>query len=205
MKKHRVILLLLSVYTLNIFCSLKKRPTPLQLHPELALDLSTVAKPVEMAQFAFSPEKDAELTQLRRDASRRFVAIMNQIAKFSWAPNLPDKPSFKVLCDQVAKYREQNLKLLEKNELLYDQGYDRRDNHFNSSMIPGLERIAQEYQFSASPIPVRIEQLMLLSDSESDLCVDCSDGSGSDVQPYPRPPELVRSINELDELEQLSL
>ena len=124
--------------------------------PPLFLDTAEIKKEQELTIQRFTMSDHDNMGE-RRDMSRLYVGLMNKIQSLKTESKLT-LISFQNLCEEVQLYKQNFLPLLAANKLLYDDGHDPKNNHFNSEMLQQLEEIALKHSFPEGYVPFCVVQ-----------------------------------------------
>lgn len=117
----------------------------------------------------------------KRNASRAFVKLENDIF-FTHQKKQVQANDFESLCQQVQRYKDMYLKILQNNVLLTDADDECVEyNPFNERLLGALAAMARVYQFDESKIPLKVAS----QDNLISFPSECS--FRSDVEPVPTP------------------
>ncbi len=113
-----------------------------------SLDSDVVRK--QHARVKAKADQGFMVTQLQM--SQACLALTEELQNLKMKTK-PENEAFLIFCLKISEYKQKYLDLLQWNKLLYDEGHDRRDNHFNSGLLVQLQEIAKIHSFETREIP----------------------------------------------------
>ena len=140
----------------SMYGSLTRKSVPFDLDSEI----------IELSKELARENSDEDIKVIRRQMSRAYVGFMEQLQQLRIKDNVTQK-EFDTFCLQILEYKMQHLELLQRNKLLYEDGHNPRDNHFNSDLLAQLKDVAEVRKFSTDNIPSPVGQPCEMQDWQS--------------------------------------
>jgi hypothetical protein len=148
--KSLIVFILIAGLFQSLQCSLSERKVPCFL----SLDSNFIKAQHERVKH----DHDEKIVVIQRQMSRAYVTLMDELQNLKMKTN-PENEEFLSLCLKISEYKEKHLDLLQQNKLLYDDGHDHCDNHFNSDLLAQLQDIAVMHDFDRKDIPSPVRQV----------------------------------------------